>query len=99
MTAVGSAAEAFAELERARFDVLISDVGMPGEDGLSLIRRVRQLSPDAGGRIPAVALTAYARGEDRARALRAGFSTHLAKPIEPSDLVLVVAALVASARG
>ncbi len=98
VTAVGGAAEAFAELERARFDVIISDLGMPGEDGLSLIRRVRQLSPEAGGRTPAVALTAYARGEDRARTLRAGFNTHLAKPIEPGELVLVVAALVSNAR-
>ncbi|HEU4536547.1 MAG TPA: ATP-binding protein, partial [Polyangiaceae bacterium] len=97
-TTVGSAAEAFAELGRARFDVLISDIGMPGEDGLSFIRRVRQLPPEGGGRIPAVALTAYARGEDRARALRAGFSTHLAKPIEPNELALVIAALVANVR-
>jgi signal transduction histidine kinase/ActR/RegA family two-component response regulator len=94
VTAAGSAAEAFAALTAARFDVLLSDVGMPGEDGLSLIRRVRELSPGSNGRIPAVALTAYARGEDRARALRAGFSAHLAKPVEPSELALVVAALV-----
>jgi signal transduction histidine kinase len=98
VTAVGSAAEALARLERSRFDVLVSDVGMPGEDGLSLVRRVRELPPEQGGRIPAVALTAYARGEDRARALRAGFNMHLAKPIEPNELVLVVAALVANAR-
>ena len=98
VTAVSSAAEAYDELCRGRFDVLLSDVGMPGEDGPSLIRRVRRLRAESNGRSPAIALTAYARGEDRARALQAGFSTHLAKPVEPGELVLVVAALAASER-
>ncbi|HEU4405705.1 MAG TPA: response regulator [Polyangiaceae bacterium] len=99
VSAVGGAAEAFAELGLCPFDVLVSDVGMPGEDGLSLIGRVRRLPPEAGGRIPAVALTAYARAEDRTLALRAGFDAHLVKPIDPGELVLAIAALVAKVRG
>ncbi|HEU4539372.1 MAG TPA: ATP-binding protein [Polyangiaceae bacterium] len=98
VTAVGSAEAAFAELGRAAFDVLVSDLGMPDEDGLSLMRRVRALPPERGGRIPAVALTAYAGAEDRVRALRAGFQTHATKPIDPGELLLVVEALAASAR-
>ncbi len=92
VTLASSAAEAFALLERETFDVLISDVGMPEEDGHSFIRRVRQLEGPAQ-RVPATALTAYARSEDRAQALRAGFNMHLAKPVAPSELVLVIAAL------
>ena len=73
--------------------MLISDIGMPGEDGYALIRRVRALGPEVGGNVPAVALTAYARAEDRVRALRAGFQVHVPKPIEPAELVAVVASL------
>jgi CheY-like chemotaxis protein len=69
---------------------------MPGEDGYELIRRVRELPADRGGRTPAAALTAFARGEDRRRALRAGFQMHLAKPVEIQELATVVASL---ARG
>jgi PAS domain S-box-containing protein len=93
VTAVGSAEAALSELGRAAFDVLVSDLGMPGEDGLSLLRRVRALPREKGGHLPAVALTAYVGAEDRGRALRAGFNSHLAKPVEPSELVLAVAAL------
>ncbi len=75
-------------------DVLISDIGMPGEDGIDLIMKVRALGPERGGDIPAIALTAYARAEDRARVLEAGFQRHIAKPVEPSTLASVVAALV-----
>lgn len=75
-------------------DVLISDIGMPGENGYSLIRKVRSLSPDKGGNIPAAALTAYARVEDRMQAIQAGFQLHLPKPIEPVELATVVASLV-----
>jgi PAS domain S-box-containing protein len=89
-----SAAEAYEALQAGNFDVLLSDVGMPEEDGLSLMRRVRKLPESCGGRVPALALTAYARSEDRSDALRAGFSTHLTKPIEPTELLLVIAALV-----
>ncbi len=74
-------------------DVLVSDIGLPGEDGYALIRRVRALGADAGGNVPAVALTAYASVEDHRRALAAGFQVHITKPVEPADLVLLVASL------
>ncbi|HZS04030.1 MAG TPA: ATP-binding protein [Blastocatellia bacterium] len=94
VTACASAAEALEVLRECRPDVLISDIGMPGEDGYDLIRKVRALGPEHGGGIPALALTAYARGVDRARAISAGFQVHLAKPVDPSDLSAVVAGLV-----
>jgi PAS domain S-box-containing protein len=93
---VGSAAEAIKLLESWRPDVLLSDIGMPGEDGYDLIRRVRELPAERGGRTPAAALTAFARGEDRRRALRAGFQMHVAKPVDLQELAAVVASL---ARG
>jgi CheY-like chemotaxis protein/signal transduction histidine kinase len=74
--------------------VLISDIGLPGEDGYALIRRVRALEPSAGGNVPAIALTAYARPEDRRRAKDEGFQVHLAKPVEPDELVALVASFV-----
>src|ERR1041384_323123 len=77
----------------SRPDVLVSDIGMPGEDGIDLITKVRALGPDRGGNIPAIALTAYARAEDRARVLAAGYQRHIAKPVEPSTLATVVAVL------
>jgi signal transduction histidine kinase/DNA-binding response OmpR family regulator len=77
-------------------DVLVSDIGLPGEDGLDLISRVRALKPEQGGSIPAIALTAYARAEDRARVLAAGYHRHVAKPVEPSVLAIMIASL---ARG
>jgi CheY-like chemotaxis protein len=79
-------------------DVLISDIGMPDENGHELMRKVRGLRADQGGNIPAIALTAYAKAEDRLRALAAGFQTHVAKPVEPAELALVVASLVRTAR-
>jgi CheY-like chemotaxis protein/anti-sigma regulatory factor (Ser/Thr protein kinase) len=96
VTQAGSAREAVAALEQGSFDLLVSDVGMPEEDGHSLIRKVRDLPPAKGGRIPALALTAYARSEDRAAAFKAGFDMHLAKPISPAELLVVVARLVSS---
>ena len=90
----GSASEALEVLANSRPDVLISDLGMPGEDGYALISKVRKLPAESGGRIPAVALTAYVRAEDRVRVLRAGFQLHVPKPIEPAELVTVVANLV-----
>ncbi|MEW6492464.1 MAG: ATP-binding protein, partial [Cyanobacteriota bacterium] len=97
VTAVASASEAFeiiaGECSMRRPDILISDIGMPLEDGYSLIRKIRTLPPAEGGRIPAVALTAYARDEERARAIEAGFHIHLAKPVAPEKLVRVVAKL------
>jgi PAS domain S-box-containing protein len=92
MTAA-SAAEALELFEQSRPDVLLSDIGMPGEDGYALIGRVRKLEAESGGRVPAIALTAYARAEDRLRALKSGFQVHLPKPIEPIELVTVVASL------
>ena len=76
-----------------RLDVLVSDVGMPGEDGYDLIRAIRSLPDDQGGNTPAAAVTALARADDRKRALLAGFHTHMAKPLEPAELVAVVASL------
>jgi PAS domain S-box-containing protein len=93
VTEAGAADEALAALERAKPDVLVSDIGMPGENGYELIRRVRALPAERGGRVPAVALTAYAGTKDRRRALLAGFHTHLAKPVEPDELLAVVASL------
>jgi len=88
-----SAAEALDALAHARPHVLVSDISMPGEDGYALLRRVRELGLDRGARLPAVALTAYARAEDRARALAVGFQVHVPKPVEPAELVEVVARL------
>ena len=93
VTAVSSAAEALANLDRSPPDVLVSDLGMPDEDGFSLIRKVRAREAGQGGGVPAAALTAYARTEDRVRALTSGFQKHLPKPIDPSDLIAAVAAL------
>jgi signal transduction histidine kinase/CheY-like chemotaxis protein len=93
--AAASADEAIAALTRSStaIDVLISDIGMPDEDGYTLLRRVRALKPENGGKIPAIALTAYARTEDRRTALLAGFQCHIAKPVEPAELIAVVANL------
>jgi PAS domain S-box-containing protein len=88
-----SAKEGFEVLRRERPHMLVSDIGMPGEDGYEFIRRVRSLSEDEGGRTPAAALTAFARAEDRTRALRAGYQTHVVKPVEPTELSAVVASL------
>ncbi len=93
VTTVGSAVEALAALEQARPDVIISDIGMPEEDGYSLMGKVRELEAGLADRIPAIALTAYARVEDRVRALTAGFQVHVPKPVEPIELVAVVASL------
>jgi CheY-like chemotaxis protein len=94
-----SAAEAADALERSRFDVLVSDLAMPDEDGFSLVRRLRARPDAAGGRIPAAALSAHARAEDRARALLAGFDVHVGKPVDLSELAAVVRELVAGRDG
>ncbi|HEY8549731.1 MAG TPA: response regulator [Vicinamibacterales bacterium] len=90
---VSSAAEALRALDAGLPDVLVSDIGMPHADGYSLIRQIRSRSRDDGGTLPAVALTAFARPDDRRRALLAGYQAHLAKPVDPSDLVTVIASL------
>ena len=92
-----SAAEAFAALEIHKPDILISDLGMPDEDGYSLIEKIRALPSERGGDIPAAALTAYARAEDRMRVLRSGFQFHLPKPVDSAELVTVVASLAGRA--
>jgi PAS domain S-box-containing protein len=94
----GSAREALEKLEAWRPDILLSDIGMPDEDGYALIRQVRSLPPDRSGTIPAASLTAYAGAEDRRRALLAGFNMHVPKPVEPAELVAVVASLGRIAR-
>jgi signal transduction histidine kinase/ActR/RegA family two-component response regulator len=86
-----SAGEAFEALRRWRPDVLVSDIEMPIEDGYTLIRKVRALPTDEGGRTPAVALTAYGRAQDRLRSLAAGYTIHLAKPVEPAELTAILA--------
>jgi PAS domain S-box-containing protein len=86
-----SADEALAALRGDPPDVLISDIGLPDVDGYELIQRIRTGSPGEGSMIPAIALTAYARPEDRARALRSGYQIHLAKPVEPAELVMTIA--------
>ena len=93
VSCAGSADEALDALRAVRPDVLVSDIGMPGEDGYGLLRRVRQLGTDDGGRVPAVALTAFARAEDRRRALMAGFQMHVAKPVEAAELIAVIASV------
>jgi signal transduction histidine kinase/ActR/RegA family two-component response regulator len=95
VTSAGSASEALELLEPLRPDVLISDIGMPGEDGYFLIGKIRALPAARGGKIPAIALTAYARAEDRLRILRAGYQMHVPKPVELPELVAVVASLAA----
>ncbi len=90
---VGSAAEVLANLESFQPDVLVSDIGMPEVDGYSLIQQIRTLTPEKGGEIPAIALTAYARVEDSQRAITSGFQRHVTKPLDPEELVQAVVAL------
>jgi signal transduction histidine kinase/ActR/RegA family two-component response regulator len=89
----GSAAEAFALFTADPPTVLVSDIGMPNEDGYTLIHRVRRLPSAGGGAVPAVALTAYARASDRLRALEAGYQMHAVKPVDPAELIAIVASL------
>ena len=84
---------------RDRPDLLVSDIAMPDEDGYALIRQVRSPAADTGGADAAVALTAYARDEDRRRALAAGFQAHLAKPVEPTELLTVLSELASTSPG
>ena len=91
--AVASVREALALIEQWQPDLLVSDIEMPEEDGYSLIRKVRLMDGQRGGRLPAVALTAHARGQDRMRALKAGFDAHVAKPFEVDELITVLGSL------
>ena len=89
-----SVADAFRLFSERRPDVLISDIGMPEQDGYELIRKIRALSNEEGGSIPALALTGYATRKDRERSLSAGYQQHMAKPIEQSDLIAAIAVLL-----
>jgi CheY-like chemotaxis protein len=93
-----SAAEGLELLRKFPPDLLISDIGMPGEDGYSFIKKVRQMGGDRGGNVPAIALTAYARAEDRMRAMLAGFEQYLVKPVEPAELITLVSVLTRGRR-
>jgi CheY-like chemotaxis protein len=94
-----SATEALRIFAEFKPDVLLSDIGMPGVDGYELMRRIRGLGPQNRGTIPAAALTALARPEDRTRALLAGFQTHIAKPVDAVELIAAVAALAGRTAG
>jgi CheY-like chemotaxis protein len=88
-----SAADALKAFENSLSDVLVSDLAMPEQNGYELIEQIRRRGPERGGNVPAIALTAYARVEDRIRALTAGFQMHVPKPIDPNELLAVVANL------
>jgi CheY-like chemotaxis protein len=95
VTAVGSAAAALDNLSHRLPDVLVSDIGMPGEDGHAFLRKLRSLGVEQGGQVPAVALTAYATPGDTAKALASGFNHHVRKPVTPAEIVDVVAVMAA----
>jgi len=99
MKAAASGGEAMKIIEAWRPDVLIADIGMPVEDGYGLIKRLRALPKERGGQTPALALTAYARTEDRVRALSAGYQVHLSKPVDRAELTAVVARLAEKVSG
>ncbi len=94
VTAATSAAEAIATFETLQPDVLISDIGMPEVDGYTLIQQIRALAPEKGGNIPAIALTAYAREDDRDRAIEWGYQCHIPKPLDPDRLVEAIVELI-----
>jgi CheY-like chemotaxis protein len=94
VTSTKSAAEALRSVSSELPDVMISDIGMPDQDGYELIRKLRALPVDKGGAVPAIALTGYASRKDRERALNAGYQQHMAKPIEQADMIAAIAALV-----
>ncbi|AKV01399.1 two-component sensor histidine kinase [Labilithrix luteola] len=96
VTQTASVAEALSKLDESTPDLVLSDVGMPGQDGFDLIRRIRSRPKSRGGRVPAVALTAFARTEDRTRLLRAGFQAHVPKPVDIPELLAVLATLAPS---
>jgi PAS domain S-box-containing protein len=93
VSTAASASEAMEQILKERPDVLICDIGMQDEDGYSLLRRLRALEKKEEGALPAIALSAYARAEDRTKAIRSGFQNHLAKPVEPAELLAVVSSL------
>jgi CheY-like chemotaxis protein len=94
VTSVGSAREALEFLKNDRPHLLVSDIAMPQEDGYELLKKIRALPPEQGGRIPAIALTAHSLVQDRLQSLRAGFQSHVPKPVVPEELVEVVASII-----
>jgi len=98
VVACASAIEALQAIAAHPPDIIVSDIAMPGEDGLEFIRQLRALRPEQGGKVPAIALTAYASAHDAERALDAGFDRHVAKPVEPSDLIAAIAQLAGTDR-
>ena len=94
VVAARSATEALTKVRDEKVDIIVGDIGLPDVDGYELMQRIRKLPANAGGATPAIALTAYARSEDRMRAFGAGYQAHLAKPIEPAELVATIAAFV-----
>jgi CheY-like chemotaxis protein len=92
-----TAAEGMEVLQAERPDVVVSDIGLPTRDGYEFMKQVRALAEDRGSKTPALALTAYARAEDRMRAIRAGFQMHVPKPVEPAELITMVASLAGRA--
>ena len=93
VTAVTNAEDALKALDQGNFDLLISDISMPKIDGYDLIRQIRKNEAGINQKIPAVALTAYARVQDRMQAIMAGYSTHIAKPVDANELLTVIASL------
>ena len=98
VTAVASVREAFQALESLQPDALVSDIGLPDEDGYALIRRLRSREAERGGFVPAVALTGFVRTEDRARVLASGYQLHVPKPIDPAELMAAIAAVARDPR-
>jgi len=94
VTAVDSGAQVLRQIHSARPDVVVTDIAMPSIDGYEMLRRIRSSDDKAVSHVPAIALTAHARSEDRAKASASGFQLHIAKPIDPSELIAAVAALV-----
>jgi CheY-like chemotaxis protein len=98
VSASACAADALNELNQFRPDVLVADIGMPGDDGYSLIRKIRRCPHDHGGLTPAIALTAYAGDSNRKRALEAGYQKHMTKPADPSELTRTIVRLARPER-
>lgn len=98
VTTIASAAEALEVLPTLQPDVLVCDIAMPNEDGYSLICKIRSLKAERAGNVPAIALTAYADSEDRMRALEAGFQSHVAKPVDPDNLVTAITDVLVSCK-
>ena len=98
VTAVSSARAAITAIKASKPDILVSDIAMPGQDGYELIEKIRRLDSESVATMPAVAITAYAGEGDRRRALNAGYQSYLPKPIEPAELVAVVAELMTNQR-